>query len=106
MATSTREVTGTASTRGGRDLYNPKMLWSVFVALLFWQSDVGSNAVKDFAEWRRPGLNSAPNTFLTKVVSGVRPGRALEIGVGHGRNAIFLAKQRWDATGFDVADKA
>ena len=34
------------------------------------------------------------------------PGRALEIGVGHGRNAIFLAKQRWDATGFDVADKA
>jgi 2-polyprenyl-3-methyl-5-hydroxy-6-metoxy-1,4-benzoquinol methylase len=35
-----------------------------------------------------------------------KPGTALDIGMGQGRNAIWLAQQGWDVTGFDPADKA
>jgi 2-polyprenyl-3-methyl-5-hydroxy-6-metoxy-1,4-benzoquinol methylase len=34
------------------------------------------------------------------------PGKALDVGMGQGRNAIFLAQQGWEVTGFDPADKA
>jgi SAM-dependent methyltransferase len=33
-----------------------------------------------------------------------KPGKALEVGMGSGRNAIYLAAQGWDVTGFDIAD--
>ena len=33
-------------------------------------------------------------------------GAALDVGMGQGRNAIWLAQQGWDVTGFDPADKA
>jgi SAM-dependent methyltransferase len=36
----------------------------------------------------------------------MRPGRALDVGMGQGRNTIFLAQQGWDAVGFDPADRA
>ena len=37
---------------------------------------------------------------------GRQPGRALDIGMGQGRNALFLARQGWRVTGLDVADEA
>jgi SAM-dependent methyltransferase len=36
---------------------------------------------------------------------GRKPGRALDIGVGEGRNSVFLAKAGWDVTGFDIAEQ-
>ncbi len=48
-------------------------------------------------------LPTEPNAFLTRVVKGVKPGRALEIGIGRGRNSIYLAKLGWDVTGFDIS---
>jgi 2-polyprenyl-3-methyl-5-hydroxy-6-metoxy-1,4-benzoquinol methylase len=38
------------------------------------------------------------------VVRGRKPGKALDIGIGEGRNAIFLATQGWEVTGFDISD--
>ena len=35
-----------------------------------------------------------------------KPGAALDVGMGQGRNAIWLAQQGWDVTGFDPAEKA
>lgn len=46
------------------------------------------------------------NEFLTKVVAGRHPGKALDIGMGQGRNALFLAESGWDVTGFDLSDEA
>jgi SAM-dependent methyltransferase len=43
------------------------------------------------------------NEFLARVVSGRTPGRALDIGTGEGRNALFLASQGWAVTGFDAS---
>jgi SAM-dependent methyltransferase len=53
-----------------------------------------------------PQFNTAPNAFLVSVVHGRTPGRALDVGMGEGRNSLYLAKLGWDVTGFDPADKA
>jgi 2-polyprenyl-3-methyl-5-hydroxy-6-metoxy-1,4-benzoquinol methylase len=50
-------------------------------------------------------LPSAPNVFLTRVVKDLKPGRALDIGIGQGRNSIYLAKLGWDVTGFDISER-
>jgi SAM-dependent methyltransferase len=43
------------------------------------------------------------NQFLARITTGRRPGRALDIGTGEGRNAFFLASQGWEVTGFDAS---
>ncbi len=52
-----------------------------------------------------PPFSTAPNAFMTEVVKGLKPGRALEIGIGQGRNSVYLAKLGWDVTGFDISDR-
>ncbi len=39
------------------------------------------------------------------TVEGRNPGRALDIGMGQGRNAVYLATQGWDVTGFDPSSE-
>jgi len=51
-------------------------------------------------------FNKTPNAFLVQMSKSLRPGRALDVGMGQGRNTIFLAQQGWDAVGFDPADRA
>ena len=58
--------------------------------------------VKNRQQW----LNSAPNGFLVEIVKGRKPGKALDVAMGEGRNTIWLAQQGWDVTGFDPADQA
>lgn len=41
------------------------------------------------------------NAFLLRMVDQRRPGRALDIGIGEGRNAFALAARGWEVTGFD-----
>src|SRR5689334_3891814 len=48
-------------------------------------------------------FSAAPNAFLMNTVSGLKPGRALDVAMGQGRNSVFLAKQGWDVTGYDIA---
>ena len=40
------------------------------------------------------------------MIAGVKPGRSLDVGMGQGRNTIYLAQQGWDSVGFDPADRA
>ncbi len=51
-------------------------------------------------------FNTNPNGFLVEMVKTRKPGAALDVGMGQGRNAIWLAQQGWTVTGFDPADKA
>jgi hypothetical protein len=46
-----------------------------------------------------------PNQLLVEAVRHRKPGTALDVGMGQGRNAIFLAKEGWEVTGFDSADE-
>jgi SAM-dependent methyltransferase len=47
-----------------------------------------------------------PNRFLVSEVEGLRPGRALDLACGAGRNAVWLAERGWTVTGVDFSDVA
>jgi 2-polyprenyl-3-methyl-5-hydroxy-6-metoxy-1,4-benzoquinol methylase len=51
------------------------------------------------------GFNLKPNRLLAEAVKDVRPGQALDVGMGQGRNALYLAQQGWDVTGIDLAEE-
>ena len=46
-----------------------------------------------------------PNAFLVDVTHTRKPGKALDVGMGQGRNSIYLARHGWDVTGFDASDE-
>lgn len=50
-------------------------------------------------------FNPAPNSFLVEILGEVEPGRALDVGMGQGRNAIYLAQRGWKVTGVDISDE-
>ncbi|MGD0237654.1 MAG: methyltransferase domain-containing protein, partial [Syntrophorhabdales bacterium] len=52
-----------------------------------------------------PGFVTQPNALLIATVEGRKPGRALDVGMGQGRNSVFLALKGWDVTGFDISDE-
>jgi predicted O-methyltransferase YrrM len=52
-----------------------------------------------------PGYATQPNALLVSAVEQRKPGRALDIGMGQGRNSVFLALKGWNVTGFDMSDE-
>ncbi len=44
-----------------------------------------------------------PNRFVAEQVLPLVPGRALDLGAGEGRNAVWLATRGWDATAVDFS---
>lgn len=50
-----------------------------------------------------PQFRTGPNAFSGGVSSKLTAGKALYLGMGDGRNAIYLAQQGWDVTGVDYA---
>jgi len=51
-------------------------------------------------------FSGRPNFALVTDVSGLRPGRALEVGCGEGADAVWLASQGWAVTALDVSQVA
>ncbi len=50
-----------------------------------------------------PRFNTEPNALMVEAVRDLKPGRALDIDMGQGRNAVFLASKGWEVTGFDFS---
>jgi SAM-dependent methyltransferase len=48
-------------------------------------------------------VRTEPSAFLVESIAGVKPGRALDVAMGRGRNALYLAKAGWRVTGFDIS---
>jgi SAM-dependent methyltransferase len=46
---------------------------------------------------------AGPNCFVAEELAGLEPGRALDLGTGEGRNAIWLAERGWQVTGVDFS---
>lgn len=60
-------------------------------------------------DWDRRYQDSAlvwgvePNRFLEREVADLAPGRALDLGTGEGRNAVWLAGRGWSVTAVDFS---
>lgn len=63
----------------------------------FWEERYGSGD----AIW-----SGQPNPQLIAEVSGLAPGRALEIGCGEGADAVWLAERGWQVTATDISTVA
>ena len=55
---------------------------------------------------KREGRIHPFNRFLADSIKDKQPGKALDIGMGQGRNSLFLAAMGWQVTGFDISDVA
>lgn len=66
----------------------------------------------DARDWDRRWLERAahgrgePSSVVTDALSGMPPGRALDLGCGSGRHAVWLAGQGWRVTAVDFAAEA
>ncbi|MFO1536827.1 MAG: class I SAM-dependent methyltransferase [Actinomycetota bacterium] len=47
--------------------------------------------------------SAGPNRFVEEAVTGMTPGRALDVACGEGRNALWLAALGWRATAVDFS---
>ena len=52
------------------------------------------------------GFSTDPSALVVESIKGLKPGAALDVGMGEGRNAVYLARQGWTVTGFDISAKA
>jgi len=51
-----------------------------------------------------PPFKAAASQFLVRMVEGRKPGTALDVAMGQGRNSHYLAAQGWDVTGYDISE--
>jgi SAM-dependent methyltransferase len=51
------------------------------------------------------GFNHKPNQLLVDAVKGRKPGLALDVASGQGRNAVYLATLGWTVTAVDISDE-
>lgn len=47
--------------------------------------------------------SAEPNRFVAAEITGLAPGRALDLAAGEGRNAIWLAGRGWDVVAADFS---
>ena len=47
--------------------------------------------------------SATPNQFVEAELAGLRPGRALDLAAGEGRNALWLAERGWEVTAVDFS---
>jgi SAM-dependent methyltransferase len=68
----------------------------------FWEQ-LWSRTLSERADvvGRRP-----PNAYLTAEAAGLRPGRALDAGCGHGSEALWLSALGWTVTAVDFSAAA
>ena len=53
-----------------------------------------------------PALWGGPNPVISTYVDDRAPGRALDLGCGNGRHAVWLSELGWQATGVDFSAAA
>jgi tellurite methyltransferase len=51
-------------------------------------------------------IDAPPTRLLEDTARRMKPGRALDLACGTGRNALWLAEQGWQVTGIDGAESA
>ena len=75
------------------------------VQLLTWQKEATERDRFNDIFRKGRGFSREPNRLLVEVVRDEKPGAALELATGQGRNALYLAAQGWNVTGVDGSDE-
>ncbi|MBA3393967.1 MAG: class I SAM-dependent methyltransferase [Deltaproteobacteria bacterium] len=74
-----------------------------------WQGQKGGIEAEreDWNEAYRKSTSfkTTANQHLIDSVRGRKPGLALDVAMGQGRNALYLASQKWRVTGVDISDE-
>lgn len=52
-----------------------------------------------------PPFRLEPSQFVARIAEGLKPGTALDVAMGQGRNAIYLARKGWNVTGYDISEQ-
>jgi len=52
-----------------------------------------------------PIFVETPTPLVVSAIENRKPGAALDVGMGQGRNSVYLAARGWDVTGFDPSDE-
>jgi 2-polyprenyl-3-methyl-5-hydroxy-6-metoxy-1,4-benzoquinol methylase len=52
---------------------------------------------------KKDNFTSTPSVFMMESTKDLKPGTALDVGAGQGRNAVWLAQQGWDVTAIDIS---
>ena len=111
----TGETSATMAGPAGKPIKVERIVTLVWVDIggawtLAHQQSMDSGVEAEREMWNRVyreavGFNAKPNRLLVEAVQGVPPGRALDVGMGQGRNALYLAGKGWQVTGVDIADE-
>ncbi len=97
-------LAGACSVHAG-DVIQPKSQSS-------YQAVTGEDGEEDRRQWDRlyrvPGyvFGKEPASFVRTSLKLLPRGRALDLGMGEGRNAAFLAKNGWWVDGVDISEVA
>lgn len=62
--------------------------------------------IKEEYEHRRCLWGLEPNRYVKQIPELINKGRVLDIGVGEGRNALYLAERGFEVVGIDILDVA
>ena len=52
-----------------------------------------------------PPFRQEPSQFLVRIAESLKPGDALDVAMGQGRNSVYLASKGWKVTGYDLSDQ-
>lgn len=84
----------------------------VLPLLLLLLSLAAQTAKNSGARWDQVYLNPDgkvpvnPSTLVLETTANLKAGVALDVGMGNGRNAIYLARKGWKVTGVDISQAA
>ena len=113
IAKATEHSTGNEVHGGDEFVGFYKLIWVPAgdrYQLLFWGWQLAGHAVtRAFWDERYRnaiGFNKEPNQLLVHATSKLTPGTALDLAMGQGRNALYLAGEGWSVTGVDFSPEA
>lgn len=73
--------------------------------LLSWEKEETEREYFNGVFLNGRGFSREPNRLLVEVIANEKPGDALDLATGQGRNALYLAAQGWNVTGVDGAEE-
>ncbi|MBI4892779.1 MAG: class I SAM-dependent methyltransferase [Acidobacteria bacterium] len=88
-----------------------KILWTL-VILAGVCSVQAQNKKANAQRWDQLYLNPDakvpvnPSNLVLEATASLKPGAALDVGMGNGRNSVYLARKGWKVTGIDISEAA